>query len=211
MRRFAHIDAGALRAVLAIAAIAVLTSACAMGGSRRAGTIDVQPGMGFTVAEPALVDDATRALFDEAILKLRTGDAEAGVALLEQVVEAAPGLTVVHIDLGIGHAQAGDLDAAEKSLRTAVSLNPKHPMAHNELGIVLRKQGKFKKARDSYEKALSIYPDFHFARRNLAILCDVYLLDSGCAIKHYEIYGELVPEDEAVAMWLADLRNRKGD
>ena len=110
---------------------------------------------------------------------------------------AAPELTVAHIDLGIGHAQAGDLDAAEKSLRTAVSLNPKHPMAHNELGIVLRKQGKFKKARDSYEKALSIYPDFHFARRNLAILCDVYLLDSGCAIKHYEIYGELVPEDEA--------------
>ena len=211
MRRLAHIDPRSLRALLAIAGLAVLASACAVGGARRAGRIDVQPGMGFTVAEPALVDDATRALFDEAILKLRTGDAEAGVALLEQVVEAAPELTVAHIDLGIGHAQAGDLDAAEKSLRTAVSLNPKHPMAHNELGIVLRKQGKFKKARDSYEKALSIYPDFHFARRNLAILCDVYLLDSGCAIKHYEIYGELVPEDEAVAMWLADLRNRKGD
>jgi tetratricopeptide (TPR) repeat protein len=76
------------------------------------------------------------------------------------------------------------------------------------MGIVYRRKGRFEEARESYQRALDVYPGFHYARRNLAILCDLYLSDLKCAIEHYELYNEAVPEDEKASMWLADLRNR---
>lgn len=197
-----------LRIGLLCLSIPLLAVGCAALTSGRGGHIEIDAGRGFTITEPIAAPPEIQAQFDEALRLLRAGQTEPGIELLEQVVEAAPDIAVAHINLGIAHARADDLGEAASSIRTAISLNPKHPVAHNELGIVYRKMGKFEKARDSYEDALDAYPDFHYARRNLAILCDVYLADTRCAVKQYEIYGQLVPEDEAVAMWLADLRNR---
>ncbi len=88
-------------------------------------------------------------------------------------------MTAAHIDLGIAYTRTGELDLAEASLRKALELNPRHPLAYNELGVVQRRKGQFAAARESYEAALKLFPDFHFAHRNLAILCDLYLADSG--------------------------------
>jgi tetratricopeptide (TPR) repeat protein len=101
-----------------------------------------------------------------------------------------------------------DLPRAEAALERARELNPRHPVAHNELGIVYRKLRRYEKARKSYEKALRLQPNFHFARRNLAILCEVYLADLPCALKHYQLYAKAVPDDETTAIWIADLHRR---
>lgn len=165
---------------------------------------------GFSIIEEVNVDASIRADYDSAIRLLEQKQYPQGIATLVKVTQAAPGVTAAHIDLGIAYSRAGDLEHAEASLLQALTLNPRHPIAYNELGMVKRKQGDFSAARTSYEQALALHPTFHFAQRNLAILCDLYLADRGCALANYEAYLRSAPDDQDVVKWLADLRNRGG-
>jgi Flp pilus assembly protein TadD len=192
-----------LRSAVLIAA-ALAAFACSTVTSRT----EVRDDGGFTITEQVNVAPDVRAQFESALALLKQGQYPGGIELLVRVTEAAPDLIAAHIDLGIAYAQVNDLARAEQSLERALGLNPRHPVAHNELGIVQRKTGRFEAARKSYEKALALHPEFHYARRNLAILCDVYLADPGCALTHYTLYAAAVPQDESASIWIADLRNR---
>ena len=190
-------------------ATALFASACTSSGTARPALMEVQPG-GFTLTQEAGAGVGARGDFDDALRLLEEERYAAGIDLLREVVEAAPHATAAWINLAIAQRAIGDLEGAEASLAKALALSPRHPAAHNELGIVYRRTGRFDQARESYEKALAVYPDLHFARRNLAILCDLYLGDMSCALEHYELYTQAVPEDAEAAMWIADLRNRVG-
>ena len=124
------------------------------------------------------------------------------------MTEQAPELANPHVDLGVAYARVGDLPQAAASLERAVAVSASHPIALNELALVYRKQGRFADARASYERALALYPEFHAANKNLAILCDLYQRDYGCALRHYEAYRAAVPDDAQAAIWIADLEGR---
>ena len=170
--------------------------------------VDVQQEVGFTITEAVSMSDALRTDYDRALALLGADNLEQGIALLETIVESAPGISGPQIDLGIALRRKGDLEDAEERLLQALELNPEHPVIHNELGIIYRKTGRFDAARRSYDAALATYPGYHHARRNLGVLCDLYLADPQCALQSYEAYMQTVPGDEEAAMWIADLRNR---
>ena len=127
---------------------------------------------------------------------------------MQAITAKQPKLTAAHVDLGIAYAKTNELDQAEASLKRAIELQPRHPIAWNELGLVQRRLGKLGDARASYEKSLAAAPGFHFARLNLAVLCDLYLADAACALDHYLIYQQAVPDDKQVAGWIANARAR---
>ncbi len=192
------------------AVLLALAFACAGRGGPRPASIEVHGGEGFTITERVSAGGGTQGRYQRALASFEQGRRQEAVSLLLEVTEAAPHLTAAHVDLGVARARVGDLAGAEASLRRALELTPRHPLAHNELGIVLRRTGRFDAARSHYEEALEIYPAFHHARLNLGILCDLYLGDLPCALEHYELYRQAVPEDESVNIWMADLRNRVG-
>ena len=170
--------------------------------------IETDAATGFTIVEEARVGNDVRSDYDQAVALLEGGADERAIAVLEEVAANAPGLSAPLIDLGIAHHRRGELEAAEHALTRALAVNPNHPIALNEIGIVYRKTGRFDEARRSYEAALAVYGGFHYARRNLAVLCDLYLADPECALRHYEAYMQTVPGDDEVTIWIADVKNR---
>ena len=208
--------------IILIASIACFLTACNTTPTREApaasktsepatpARIEIQEAVGFTIVEEAYISDEVRLDYNRAQNLLDQGRDDDGIALLETVADAAPGLSAPRIDLAIAYHNKGDLEAAEAQLKQALAINPSHPVALNELGIVYRKTARFTEARQSYEAALNVYPGFHFARRNLAVLCDLYLSDLSCAVENYEAYMATVDSDEEAALWLKSVRFRSG-
>lgn len=163
---------------------------------------------GFVIQEIPDLDAAAVKDFERAVVMMQAGDYEAASRLLEKVIGQDPGVTAPYINLAIASMHGNKPAPAEEALQAALQLIPAHPVASNEYGLLLRKAGRFAEARAIYETSLQAFPDYSPAHKNLGILCDLYLQDPGCALEHYESYSVVVPMDEQVKIWMADLRLR---
>jgi Tfp pilus assembly protein PilF len=163
---------------------------------------------GFVIRENPGMDTASREEFDRAVAMMNDGKNDKAIELLTKVIERSPGVTAPYINIAVAYMRTGKLEPAEQHLKTALGLVPGHPVASNEYGLLLRRAGRFKEAREIYEKALASFPDYLPIHRNLGILCDLYLNDPECALKQFEIYGERMPTDAQVKIWIAELRMR---
>jgi tetratricopeptide (TPR) repeat protein len=153
------------------------------------------------------VGNDVKADYEQAVQLIEKEQYDSAIALLLKVTEHAPTLMAAQIDLGMAYSHKGDLEHAETTLNKALEASPQ-AAAYNELGMVQRRKKEFAKARASYGAALSQSAEFASAHRNLGILCDVYLGDNACALEHYEAYKRIVPEDQEIVKWIADLKAR---
>ena len=168
-------------------------------------------GEGFIIKEIPEMDADARKAFDQAVAFIGGQQYQQAIDILAPVVAQSPGVTAPYINLAMAYEAAGEREKAKVHLQKALELIPDHPVACNTYGLLCRKTGDFTGAREYYEKAVASFPEYYPVHRNLGILCDLYLNDPACALKHYELYSAAKPEDEKVKLWIADLRNRMGD
>lgn len=178
----------------------ILLQGCASGQAKKVEVNVASPGMVLT--------DEAREAFDAAMVLIKAEEYEKSIELLNKVAKAVPGNAISSINLALVYQKLGKLKLAEESLKQALSAEPENPVAHNEYALLYRKTGRFQEARGLYEKTLEQYPNFMMVHKNLGILCDLYMKDYICALKHYVIYSDAMQEDKTVKIWIADIQQR---
>jgi len=146
--------------------------------------------------------------FNSALIHLKAEEYDKAILLLEKVVAEETRVPAPYINLGMAYNKKGDNKNAEKHLLKAVNIELTHPVANNQLGLLYRKNGQFDDARKAYTNALTKHPDYLPVLRNLGILCEIYMRDLPCALKQYEHYLSLQPDDKTMKIWVADLSRR---
>ncbi len=171
---------------------------------------DKKAGTGTAGQHAAVVSAEQKADFEAAMQAVGKEEYEKAAELLNKVVKADPENAIPSVNLALVYEKLGKLKLAEESLKLALSADPDNPVAENEYALLYRKTGRFAEARTLYEKALEKYPNFIVMHKNLGVLCDLYLKDYDCAIKHYTLYSAVKQDDKSVKIWIADLRQRSG-
>ena len=159
-------------------------------------------------ADQIVVDNTVKLMFTRALTHLEQQEYDEGIALLETLTANEKRLAAPYVNLGIAYSRTGKTKKAEHSFSKALRLDIGHAVANNELGLLYRKTGRFNAARTVYQNALIKNPDYLPVRKNLGILCELYLHDFECALEQYQAYLEYAPEEETIARWTAELKQR---
>lgn len=197
--RYQHFQQGLilLRNITAALILLAMLHGCA---SEQPKKIEIQPAN--------TIPAGVKADFEAAMAHIETEEYEKSIVLFNKIINAMPNNAISYINLALVYKKLGQLKLAENNLILALNADHENPVANNEYALLYRKTGRFAEARQLYEKILDKYPNFIMARKNLGILCDLYLKDYACAMKHYEIYSDAMQNDKMVKIWLADLQNR---
>ena len=159
-------------------------------------------------AHQIVVDNNVKLMFTRALTHLEQQEFDEGIALLETLTANEQRLPAPYVNLGIAYSRTGKTKKAEHNFSKALRLDIGHAVANNELGLLYRKTGRFNAARTVYQNALIKNPDYLPVRKNLGILCELYLHDLECALEQYQAYLEYAPDEETIARWTAELKQR---
>jgi lipoprotein NlpI len=121
--------------------------------------------------------------------------------------EKHPRQSSPQVNLALLYRRMGKHDEAKAALAKALEINPKQAAAYNLMGIYARESGDFKAAKAAYGNAISANPAYPNAHLNLAILLDLYELNTQAAMAHYQKYADLIGADaldQDVKSWIAD-------
>jgi len=154
------------------------------------------------------VDSDVEDDFNAALVHLKATEYDAAIVLLEKVIAEEKRVSAPFTNLGMAYNKKGDEKKAEEYFLMAVNIELTNPVANNQLGLLYRKKGQFNDAKKAYTNALTEYPDYLPVVKNLGILCELYMRDLPCALKQYEHYLSLQPNNKTMKIWVSDLSKR---
>jgi Flp pilus assembly protein TadD len=143
------------------------------------------------------------------LLVFLSGCAGQEVRQQEQPVTADPELAANFEKEGRKAFEEGRKGAAVQAWQKALELDPTNAVTVNNLALVLKDQYRFAEAARLLEAGINQSPNVAELHFNLAVIAELYLLDLETALVHYNLYRELIEEDDQqVAGWIADLERR---
>ena len=186
--------------------LVALLAGCAEQPKKIAGQSDSRK----THHKEAKISPSARTDFAAAMAAIKAEEYDKAIRLLKKVIAQSDNSNnpVPYINLALVYKKTQNFALAEENLIHALKIDPDHPVANNEYALLYRNTGRFAEAKQVYERMLERYPNFLLARKNLGILCDLYMKDYQCALKHYVIYSGARPDDETVKLWIADLKGK---
>jgi tetratricopeptide (TPR) repeat protein len=107
-------------------------------------------------AELQNVPGNLQALIYLADSNVKMNQPDAALPLLEKAVQINPKIELVHLDLGIIHAEAGRKDQALKEFIAAAKLNPNDVNVHWRLGRLYKAMGKPEEAAAEFAKTRNL-------------------------------------------------------
>jgi tetratricopeptide (TPR) repeat protein len=126
----------------------------------------------------AIKPDYTEAILALAELNLRSGNPQAVVSAMEDLLKKQPGLLQARSLLANAYQALGRLDDAAALVREQIERSSPSPDVYYSLGSILRQQNRNDEARKAFEKAAELAPD------NLAPIDQ--LVDLDLAEKRYD-------------------------
>lgn len=129
------------------------------------------PAAGAAGAAPV---DATQLAADinAAIALARDGKVDAAIASYEAILATAPGVPLVHFNLGAAYKKKGDVAKAEASMRKAVELDPGFIDGHVGLATLLAEAGKPDAAIEAIQQGAAANPQSGRLQYALGVLAE---------------------------------------
>lgn len=147
--------------------------------------------------------------FRNALQKMKSGELQSALILLQEISAQFPSLTGPIVNQAIILRKQESYQQAKALLQAALLNKAQNPYLMNELGLIHRQLGNFEAAKQAYLSAIRLEPNYDKAHYNLAVLADLYLHDPALAFQEFEIYQSLqVDPDKKVAGWLKEIERR---
>ncbi len=147
-------------------------------------------------------------LYQQGLQLMKNANDNAALKVFSSVSQKDDSLSGPYVNRGLIYLRANDKDKAKAEFLGAVERNSKNATALNQLGVLSREDGDLEAAQTNYQAALQAEPGHANAHLNMGVLCDIYLQDKACAMKHYKAYQALKPDDESINNWIIDLQEQ---
>lgn len=114
-------------------------------------------------------EEPIEGLLKRALKLLKRERYEAGIALLERVLEREPANLVAHVNLGSTYYLLHRLEEAQRHFQHVLGLDPNHATALLNLAAVYNEMGDLDRSLELLEQVLKAYPHHPDCHYNLAV------------------------------------------